>query len=202
VTEFEANKEELCNENFEKKCQITFKKEAVQEKVKKCYRPQKKVCNGYGPEECRTVYESSCSTRYVEKKPGKFVADTKCKKLPIKICGAGCVTEEGPEECHDKKVTSTVDVPEEVCDLNPQKVCQYGTKLAPNLKPVHECTVIPQETCNLKFTPPRKEQKPLISEWCQDDSPPVPDQTYDDYNALAPPISGYSPRAGRGGYPY
>ena len=40
VTEFEANKEELCNENFEKKCQITFKKEAVQEKVKKCYRPQ------------------------------------------------------------------------------------------------------------------------------------------------------------------
>ena len=55
-------------------------------------------------------------------------------------------------------------------------MCQYGTKLAPNLKPVHECTVIPQETCNLKFTPPRKEQKPLISEWCQDDSPPVPDQ--------------------------
>ena len=49
---------------------------------------QKKVCNGYGPEECRTVYESSCSTRYVEKKPGKFVADTKCKKLPIKDCNS------------------------------------------------------------------------------------------------------------------
>ena len=32
------------------------------------------------------MYESSCSTRYVEKKPGKFVADTKCKKLPIKAC--------------------------------------------------------------------------------------------------------------------
>ena len=46
--------------------------------------------------------------------------------MPVlrQICGAGCVTEEGPEECHDKKVTSTVDVPEEVCDLNPQKVCQ------------------------------------------------------------------------------
>ena len=49
---------------------------------------QKKVCNGYGPEECRTVYESSCSTRYVEKKPGKHVADTKCKKLPIKDCNS------------------------------------------------------------------------------------------------------------------
>ena len=55
-------------------------------------------------------------------------------------------------------------------------MCQHGTKLAPNLKPVHECTVIPQETCSLKHTSPRKAQKPLISEWCQDDSPPVPDQ--------------------------
>ena len=48
VTEFEANQEELCNENFEKKCQITFKKEAVSEKVKKCYRPQESACgNNY-----------------------------------------------------------------------------------------------------------------------------------------------------------
>ena len=44
VTEFEANQEELCNENFEKKCQITFKKEAVSDKVKKCYRPQESAC--------------------------------------------------------------------------------------------------------------------------------------------------------------
>ena len=30
--------------------------------------------------------------------------DTKCEKLPVEICGAGCVTEEQPEECHDKQV--------------------------------------------------------------------------------------------------
>ena len=29
-----------------------------------------------GKEECRTVYESTFTTRYVEKQPGKFVADT------------------------------------------------------------------------------------------------------------------------------
>jgi hypothetical protein len=58
---------------------------------------------------------------------GKNVGDTKCEKLPIEICGAGCVTEEGPEECHDKEIDVLVDVPEEVCDLNPQKTCKYDS---------------------------------------------------------------------------
>ena len=30
--------------------------------------------------------------------------------------------EEGEEECHDTTLATLVDVPEEVCDLNPQKV--------------------------------------------------------------------------------
>merc|ERR1712088_867720 len=65
--------EEVSEENFEKSCQITFKQQAFNETVRKCYRPTEKVCNGQGPEECRTVYESSCTTKYVEKQPGKFV---------------------------------------------------------------------------------------------------------------------------------
>jgi hypothetical protein len=69
-----------------------------------------------------------------------------------------------------------IDVPEEQCDLNPQKTCRFATRLAPKLKPVAECTIIPQETCSLKFSPPRQEEKDLLSEWCQDDSPIVPDQ--------------------------
>ncbi len=70
VTQFVPTQEEVCEENFEKTCQITFKQQAVTEKVRKCYKPQRKVCNGQGPTECRTVYESSCSTRYIEKQPG------------------------------------------------------------------------------------------------------------------------------------
>lgn len=35
------------------------------------------------------------------------------------------MTEEGPEECHDKEVETLIDVPEEGCDLNPQKTCRY-----------------------------------------------------------------------------
>ena len=178
----------MCEENFEKSCQITFKQQAVDETVKKCYKPLEKVCNGQGPEECRTVYESSCTTKYVEKQPGKFVGDTKCEKLPIEICGAGCVTEEGPEECHDKTVTSLIDIPEEVCDLNPQKTCRFQTKLVPKLKPAHECTVIPKETCNLKFSTPQQVDKPLKTKWCLDPTPAAPGETYDEEDALGEPL--------------
>ena len=72
VTQFEAAQEEICQENFEKLCQITFKQQAIRETVTKCYKPQRKVCNGQGPDECRTVYESSCTTKYIEKQPGNF----------------------------------------------------------------------------------------------------------------------------------
>ncbi len=189
VTQFNPAQEEVCEESFEKTCQITFKQQALQEKSKKCYRPLIKVCNGQGKEECRTVYESSCTTRYIEKRPGKFVGDTRCEKVPIEVCGAGCVTEEGPEECHDKANTVLVDVPEEICELNPQKACRLQTKLVPSLVPKHECTIVPQEVCNLKFTAPKLVKKPLMSKWCLDDSEPTRiGETYEESDARGNPI--------------
>jgi hypothetical protein len=35
----------VCDENFEKKCQITFRQQAINETVRKCYRPTQKVTN-------------------------------------------------------------------------------------------------------------------------------------------------------------
>merc|ERR1711997_262618 len=189
VTEFSPVQEEVCEENFEKTCQITFKQQAVNETIEKCYRPLSKVCNGQGEEVCQTVYESSCSTKYIEKQPGKFVGDTKCEKLPIEICGAGCVTEPGEEECHQKVLTSLIDVPEEVCDLNPQKTCKFQTKLVPRLGPAHECTEIPREVCHLKFGNPEPVEKPLKTKWCLDETEPTPDETYDESEALGEPLA-------------
>merc|ERR1711881_14327 len=188
VTQFTPSQEEVCEENFEKQCSITFKQQAYNETVKKCYKPVEKVCNGQGEEECRTVYESSCSTKYVEKQPGKFVGDTACEKLPIEICGAGCTFEEGEEECHDKVIVSLVDVPEEVCDLNPQKTCRFITKLVPKLKPEHQCTIVPKETCTLKFTQPQQVDKPLLTKWCLDPTPAAPGESYDEADALGEPL--------------
>lgn len=180
ITNFKPSQEEVCEENFEKLCQITYNKKAIRETVKKCYRPTEKVCNGQGEDMCSTVYESSCTTRYIEKQPGKFVGDTGCKKLPIEICGAGCVFEEGEEECHEKEIDTVVDVPEESCDLNPQKTCRLATKLVPSLTPKHECTQVPKETCNLKFSSPEVKQGPLKTEWCLDESQVEPGQSYGD----------------------
>ena len=79
---------------------------------------------------------------------GKFVGDTSCEKLPVEICGAGCTTEEGPEECHDKTRDVVTEVPEEVCDLNPQKTCRFATRLVPSLRPKHECSLVPKQVKN------------------------------------------------------
>merc|ERR1711970_454944 len=188
VTQFKPSQEEVCEETFEKSCSITFKQQAFEDKVNKCYTPVEKVCNGQGPEECRTVYESSCTTKYVEKQPGKFVGDTGCEKLPVEICGAGCTYEEGLEECHDKVTASIVNVPEEVCDLNPQKTCRFVTKLVPKLSPSHQCTIVPKETCNLKFSQPRQVPRPLQTRWCLDPTPAAPGQSYDEDQAFAAPL--------------
>jgi len=186
VTQFKPSQEEVCEENFEKLCSITFKQKAFNETVKKCYKPIEKVCNGQGPEECRTVYESSCTTKYVEKQPGKFVGDTACEKLPVQICGAGCTFEEGEEKCHDKVIASLVDTPEEVCDLNPQKTCRHVTKLVPKLAPSHECTIVPKETCHLKFSNPEVVREPLQTVWCLDPTPPTAGDSYEESEAVGP----------------
>jgi hypothetical protein len=109
--------------------------------------------------------------RYLEQSPGKFIGDTACQKLPVRICGAGCVTEEGPEECHDKQIPTLVDVPEETCDLNPQKTCRLVTRLVPSLEPKRECTIVPKQVCHLRFTQPRQTSKPLRTEWCLEQEP-------------------------------
>jgi hypothetical protein len=88
----------------------------------------------------------------------------------------------------DNTVTTLVDVPEEVCDLNPQKVCKFQTKLVPKLKPSHECTIIPKETCHLKFSPPQEVDKVLLTRWCLDPSEAEPGESYDESNAAGEPL--------------
>ena len=69
-----------------------------------------------------------CTSKY---KSGTKHIDTKCEKVPKELCGAKkCkVQESEEEECHNKEITSLVDVPEEICTLQPIKQCQFVTKL-------------------------------------------------------------------------
>jgi len=208
TTDFEPQQEEECEENFIKSCFIEYKKTASEEKIDFCNTPL--ICEGEGPIECKTVYESQCQTRYHEhnveddvvecetiqeekcedvtqgytteqkctkwpkqvcetqrKQVLKYSPETECKKVPRELCGpSGCELVPGPEECFPKTETVITEVPEENCNLEPQKSCKHVTKLVPFLKPAEECVDIPKEVCSRSRTNPRKVQKPVVKKWC------------------------------------
>merc|ERR1712033_54069 len=208
TTDFEPQQEEECEENFIKSCFIDYKKIASEEKIEFCHTPL--ICYGPGEEQCRTVYESQCQTRYHEhdveddvvecetiqeekcedvtqgyttekkctkwpkqvcksdkKNVKKYSPETECKKVPKELCGpSGCNLVPGPEECFPKTETVVSEVPEETCNLEPQKECKHVTKLVPLLKPAEECVDIPKEVCSRSRTNPRTVQKPVVKKWC------------------------------------
>ena len=50
---------------------------------------------------------------------------TKCEKIPQRLCGpAGCGFVPGPEQCHDEVKTVVQELPQEECDLTPQRKCK------------------------------------------------------------------------------
>merc|ERR1712142_1048304 len=85
TTDFEPQQEEECEENFRKSCFIEYKTIASQEKIKFCNTPL--VCEGEGPIECKTVYESQCETRYHEHDVEDDVVECEtCNLEPQKEC--------------------------------------------------------------------------------------------------------------------
>ena len=158
----------MCSEHYEKKCQITFHSASVSEKVRKCYKPLKKVCsvgeNAVESDEiCKTYHETSCTSKYVEN-----VGHSSCSRIPRVLCGTQCRLEESAEECHEEDVDTIIDTPEESCDLTPIKTCHTATKLTPLLTPKQKCTVVPQEVCSVRLSNPTVTDKPLVTKWCKE----------------------------------
>merc|ERR1712223_462196 len=85
TTDFEPQQEEECDETFTKQCFIEYKKVASEETIEFCHTPL--ICEGEGPEECKTVYESNCETSYHEHEVEddvvdcQTVYDEKCEPL-------------------------------------------------------------------------------------------------------------------------
>ena len=88
------------------------------ETLRKCKKPIQKVCDGRGREECKTVYESHCSTRYVKNEKKKFVGDTKCERKAIEMCGQGCTSVELKEQCQDEEVNVIESIKRSKCYFN------------------------------------------------------------------------------------
>jgi len=127
TTDFEPQQEEECEENFKKSCFIEYKNVAFDEEVKFCHTPL--ICEGEGPEECKTVYESQCQTRYHEHEVEDDVVE--CETIQ-------------DEKCEDVTQGYTT---EQKCTKWPRQVCTNEKKTVKKYTPETECKKIPRELC-------------------------------------------------------
>ena len=127
TTDFEPQQEEECEENFIKNCFIEYKKVAGKESVEFCHTPL--VCEGEGPTECKTVYESQCQTRYEAHDVEDDVVE--CETIQ-------------DEKCEDVTQGYTT---EQKCTKWPREVCEKTTKRVTKHSPQTDCRKVPRELC-------------------------------------------------------
>merc|ERR1711962_1606455 len=165
----EGDGEEVCQTVYESACTTRYQEHDVQDDVVECETIQEEKCEdvtqGYTTEQkCTKWPVQKCKTSAGKVK--KYSPETECKKVPREVCGPGTTQVPGQEECFDRKETVIQEVPEETCNLEPQRECKHVTKLVPLLKPTEECVDIPKEVCSRSRTNPRKVQKPVVKKWC------------------------------------
>ena len=109
--------------------------------IKETFYDSSSFQSGYVTEEDCSKWPREVCTVSRELKT-KFNPVTKCEKVgrsnqwwtynnvfipqvPQELCGpSGCGFVPGPEECHDQVKTVVTDIPNEICDLQPQRKCK------------------------------------------------------------------------------
>jgi len=71
-------------------------------------------------------------------------------------------------------MVSTIQKPEEHCELQPQRHCRLITKLVPHLTTKEVCKAIPKEICVLKLVNPHPVKKPIQLKWCTKKKSEIP----------------------------
>jgi len=167
--EIQGDGPEVCETVYESQCETRYQEHDVSDDVVECETIQDEKCEdvtqGYTTEQKCTKWPRVVCEKDT-KNVKKYSPETECKKVPREVCGPGTTQVPGQEECFDRKETVIQEVPEETCNLEPQRQCKHVTKLVPLLKPVEECVDIPKEVCSRSRTNPRKVQKPVVKKWC------------------------------------
>jgi len=170
---------EVCTTEYTSACTTRYHEHDVEDESVECETIVEEKCEdvtqGYTTsQECTKWPVTKCGEVKTESIK-KYSPETECKKVPIELCGPGsCPVEPGPEECHERTQTVVQEVPEETCNLEPQRICKHVTKLVPRLKARENCVDIPKEVCSRSRTNPRTVQKPVIKKWCYTPSGPPP----------------------------
>lgn len=159
-----------CTTVYESECSTKQHVHEVEEDVVNCVVEQM--------EKCRDVTQGYTTTKVCDKWPvnrcsidkktvKKYSPETKCHKVPTELCGPrDCVSEPGPKKCRQDVKPIAQEVPEESCNMQPEKNCNFVTKLVPILKPKEECLDVPKEVCQRIRGAPKKIKKPVIKKWC------------------------------------
>jgi len=129
VTNYVSQQEEDCEENYRKNCYIEYEKIAFNETANICRTPLVKDCDSYGPEICRTEYESECWTKQEVHDVEDDVVD--------------CTTQI-EEKCEDQTSGYTTDTK---CSKWPKEVCTVSKKSVKKFTPITGCTKEPRELC-------------------------------------------------------
>ena len=144
VTNYEAQQEEECEENFRKSCFINYEKIAFNETATVCRTPLVKDCDVQGPEICRTEYESECWT----KQEVHDVTDD--------VVSCETIVEEKCEEESSGYTNNTK------CSQWPREVCRVSRAVVRKFSPLTECRKQPRQLCapaGCGFTEVRRESR-------------------------------------------
>ncbi|QQP39274.1 Uncharacterized protein FKW44_020101 [Caligus rogercresseyi] len=99
----------------------------------------------------------------------KIHPNTECKKVARKVCApSNCQIFPGEEICNDEKRTVIQNIPQEDCDLQPQRHCKNESSLVPRLVPKKNCIKVPKEICVNTRKNPKKISKAVVKNWCYD----------------------------------
>merc|ERR1712018_564097 len=126
-----------CSTEYTSECTTRYEQHDVSDDTANCEDIYEEKCEdvtqGYSTEQkCTKWPVKKCKVENGQVK--KFSPVTECKKVPFELCGPGsCPVEPGPEECREETQTVVIEVPEETCNLEPQRICKHVTKLVPHL---------------------------------------------------------------------
>ena len=130
VTTYEPHQEEECDEKFKKECMIWHEEKAVNELVEECTTPLVPDCDILLPEECKTIYDTVCTTRQV----GYEVEEDfpNCSTVNM-------------EKCEDVTIGLKT---ETRCEVWPTQRCSVDTKKVQHSSPKTQCRKEPRTLCS------------------------------------------------------
>jgi len=167
VTNYVSQQEEDCEENYRKNCYIEYEKIAFNETANICRTPLVKDCDTYGPEICRTQYESECWTKQevhdveddvvecntemeekCEEETSGYTTGTKCSKWPREVC---TVSKKSVKKY--TPITGCSKEPRELCApagcgfKEGEEECYDKVQTVVQDQPKEQCNLEPQVTC-------------------------------------------------------